>query len=57
VNAITDDASGRQLAQSPPFQYIPTSFFLNRDGHVVDARVGPLTEQEMRERLDSLLEQ
>lgn len=55
VNALTDDEAGRRLAERLPFQYIPTSFFLGRGGQVVDTYSGPLTEQEMRLRLDSLL--
>lgn len=55
VNAITGDPSGQQLASQFSFQYIPTSFFINAKGEVVDSFTGPLTEADMRSRLDSLV--
>lgn len=54
VNAITGDPSGQQLASRFSFQYIPTSVFIDSRGKVVDSYTGPLTEAEMRERLDAL---
>lgn len=55
MNALTEDASGQLLARELPFRYIPTSYFLDESGDVVDSYSGPLNEQEMRRRLDSLL--
>jgi thioredoxin-like negative regulator of GroEL len=57
VNAITGDPTGEQLASQFLFQYIPTSFFLTADGKVVDSYTGPLTESEMRARIDKLVAQ
>jgi thioredoxin-like negative regulator of GroEL len=54
VNAITDDAAAKQLASQFRFQYIPTSFFLEPGGSVSDSYTGPLTEEQMRARLDAL---
>ena len=54
VNAITDDVSARQLAAKFSFQYIPTSFFLDAGGRIVDSYTGPLTADEMKARLDKL---
>lgn len=55
MNAITGDPSGQQLAAGFSFQYIPTSFFLEADGTVVDSFTGPMDETEMRRRLDELV--
>lgn len=55
VDAITDDARARELSSKFSFQYIPTSFFLGADGEIVDSHTGSLTEEELRERLDSLV--
>jgi thioredoxin-like negative regulator of GroEL len=55
VNAVTDEASARQLAARFSFQYIPTSFFIDAGGEVVGSYTGPLTEAEMRGRLDELI--
>ena len=57
VNAITDDSSAQQLASKFEFQYIPTSFFVSREGVVTDSFTGPLSESAMRARLDSLVAQ
>lgn len=55
MNAITDDASAKQLASKFSFQYIPTSFFVTSDGAVSDSYTGRLTDTEMRARLDKLV--
>lgn len=55
VNAITGDPSGQQLASQFSFQYIPTSFFIDSQGHVTDSYTGTLTAAEMRARLDKLV--
>ena len=55
VNAITDSAPAQQLASKFSFQYIPTSFFVRSDGTVMDSYTGPLTDTEMRARLDKLV--
>lgn len=55
MNAITDDASAQQLASKLAFQYIPTSFFVTSEGAVSDSFTGPLSESDMRARLDTLV--
>ncbi len=55
VNAITGDASGKQLASKFAFQYIPQSFFLKADGTTADSFTGAMSEGDMRARLDALL--
>jgi len=55
VNAITDDASGRQLAEQLPFAYIPMSIFFGANGDKVASQAGALTEAQMRAYLDSML--
>lgn len=55
VNAITGDPSGQELASQFSFQYIPTSFFIDTNGEVVDSYTGTLTEADMRHRLDKLV--
>ncbi|NTU70787.1 MAG: thioredoxin family protein [Coriobacteriia bacterium] len=57
VNAISDDASARQLAARFQFQYIPTSFFIAPGGDVVDSFTGALSEEELRTRIESLIAQ
>ena len=54
VNAITDDPSGQQLAAQFNFQYIPTSFFIGRDGKVLSSFTGVLSPAELKTRLDQL---
>lgn len=57
VNAITDDASGRELASMFMFQYIPTSFFLAPGAStVIESHTGTLSEAEMRAKLDALID-
>lgn len=55
VNAITDDPSAQRLSADFAFQYIPTSFFVEADGTIADSYTGPLTAEQMRERLDALV--
>lgn len=55
VNAITDDPSGQQLAARFQFQYIPTSFFMDASGKVVDSFTGAMDEAQMRGYLDTLV--
>lgn len=55
VNAITDDPSAQQLSSKFSFQYIPTSFFVRPDGTIADSYTGPLSEAEMRARLENLV--
>lgn len=57
VNAISDDPSGQRLASRFQFQYIPTSFFIDPDGAVVDSFTGAMSEAEMKSRLDRLVAQ
>jgi thioredoxin-like negative regulator of GroEL len=54
VNAITDEASAQQLASKFQFQYIPTSFFIDAKGKVVDSFTGAMDEPDMRAYLDRL---
>lgn len=55
VNAITDDESAQRLAARFQFQYIPASFFLDRDGQMVDSYTGALSTDELKARLDQLV--
>ena len=57
VNAITDDASGQQLAAGFNFQYIPTSFFFDGKGALIDSYTGVLSVDELRAWLDSMVTQ
>jgi len=57
VNAITDDESAQRLAARFQFQYIPTSFFLDSAGQVVDSYTGVLSEEELKAKLDQLVAQ
>ncbi len=54
VNAITDDPSAQQLASRFSFQYIPTSFFIDARGSVVESFTGVIDEPSMKARLDKL---
>ena len=55
VNAITDDASGQQLAAGFNFQYIPTAFFFDDKGALIDSYTGVLSVDELRAWLDSMV--
>lgn len=57
VNAITDDASGQQLASGFNFQYIPTAFFFDGKGALIGSYTGVLSADELRTRLDSMVTQ
>lgn len=48
ISGYTDDKNGRDLAKNFRFQYIPTSFFINSAGEIVETVVGPISEQELR---------
>ena len=54
VNAITDDPSGQRLAADFDFQYIPTSFFIDGQGNLVDSYTGVLSPTDLKARLDRL---
>ena len=54
VNAITTDAPAARLAGKFRFQYIPTSFFLDAKGEVVDSFTGAMDQAAMRAYLDKL---
>jgi thiol-disulfide isomerase/thioredoxin len=55
VDVLTNHPRARELIQRYPFQYIPTSFFLDENGEVVDQYTGTLDDEEMRGRLDALV--
>ena len=54
VDTITSDPAAQDVLNRYPGRYIPTSVFVGANGEVVDTYIGPLTEKEMRERLDGL---
>lgn len=54
VNAITEDAPSKELASKFKFQYIPTSFFITRNGEIAESFTGSMSEADMRTRLDKL---
>ena len=56
VDAVTTDPPARPIIDRYPTQYIPTSVFVGADGAVVDTVIGPLSETDLRERLDALTE-
>ena len=54
VDAVTTDPAADAVLERYPTQYIPTSVFVGADGEVAETLVGPLTEAELRTRLDAL---
>ena len=54
VDAITTEAAAQSVIDRYPTQYIPTSVFVGADGEVVDMVIGPLSEADLRARLDAL---
>lgn len=54
VNAISDDEPSQRLAEKFKFQYIPTSFFIDGKGKVVDSFTGAMDEAAMKVYLDKL---
>lgn len=56
VDVTTSDPRSRPLFTEFSFQYIPTLFFLAPDGSVLDQHTGPLSEADLRTRLDALAE-
>lgn len=54
VNLVLTDERAQDLLRAYPIEYIPTSVFVDGQGQVVESFVGPLDEQQMRARLDSL---
>jgi len=54
VDAVTTDAAADAVLDRYPTQYIPTSVFVGADGEVAETLIGPLTEAELRARLDAL---
>ena len=55
MNAITDDASAHRLASNSS-RSVHTVLVLRRaEGTVSDSHTGPLSEGEMRARLDELV--
>ncbi|MBW6468145.1 MAG: thioredoxin family protein [Coriobacteriia bacterium] len=55
VSAHTVDSRSRDLFDEFSFRSVPTSFFVDQAGEVIDEHVGPLSDAELRERLDTLL--
>ena len=55
VDALTTNPEAAPVLRRYSAQYIPTSIFVDGDGEVAETFVGPLTEAQTRERLDSLL--
>ncbi|MHB1452170.1 MAG: TlpA family protein disulfide reductase [Coriobacteriia bacterium] len=55
VDVLTTDAAAAPVLKRYPTQYIPTSIFVDGTGTVAETFVGPLSEVQMREKLDSLL--
>jgi len=56
VDAVTTDPSAQPVIDRYPTQYIPTSVFVGADGTVADTVIGPLSEADLRTRLDALAE-
>lgn len=55
VDAVTTDARAEGVLDRYPSQYIPTSVFVSGDGAAVESHIGPLSADELRERLETLL--
>lgn len=55
VNAITTDQPAQRLSEKFRFQYIPTSFFIDPRGKVVDSFTGAMDEAAMKAYLDKLV--
>ncbi len=54
VSAHTVDPRTRELFDLFSFRSVPTMFFVDADGEVVDQNIGPLDDDELRDRLDDL---
>ena len=55
VDASADVPGGRTLAERFAVQYVPTSVFIDRQGTVVEAYIGPMSPAQLRARLDALV--
>jgi thiol-disulfide isomerase/thioredoxin len=51
---VDNSAEGNQLMQQFNSQYVPTFVFVNRNGTVVQQKVGELTQTELVGMLDAL---
>lgn len=56
VDAVTTDPQAAGVLERYPSQYIPTSVFVDGQGAVLESYIGPLSVDELRARLDTLLE-
>jgi thiol-disulfide isomerase/thioredoxin len=56
VSAHTVDSRSRELFDEFSFRSVPTSFWVDASGEVVDQQVGPMAEDDLRGRLDALSE-
>lgn len=48
------DGAGEDLAQQFSVEYVPTFIFVNADGSVAGQYVGGMSEDQLRQRLDTL---
>ncbi len=55
LHVMTDEPSGRELAQRFAFQFVPTSYFIRADGEILDSYTGKLDAAGVRQYLDALL--
>lgn len=55
VDALTTDPDAAPVFDRYPGRYIPTSVFVDGSGEAVETFVGPLTEDQLRQKLDDLL--
>ena len=55
VSAHTVDPRTQPLFERFSFRSVPTAFFVDAAGAVVGEEIGPLSETELRERLDALV--
>lgn len=55
IDAVTDDPAAAAVLERYPTQYIPTSVFVDDTGEVVDTVIGPLSDAQLRGRLDALI--
>lgn len=55
VDALASDSRARPILDRYPGQYVPTSIFVDENGAIAETFIGPMTAEELRARLDTLL--
>jgi len=55
INANTFDRNIQEQVMKYNIKAVPTTIFLDKDGHVVAKRIGSMTEETLKTQLDELL--